>query len=99
VFAKKPEAKATLSNVICFGRVRVRILIMTLPSAFVGYVVLPAISTSSLFARRSNVRRVRLLQTCQSAPELSIHRLRKRKLFCSIARFVAVIKAFKVNGA
>jgi hypothetical protein len=73
-------------------------LMMTLPNALIEYVVLPAISTSSSFARRPNVKRVRSLQTYESAPESSIHVLRKEKLFCSIARFMAVIKAVNVDG-
>jgi hypothetical protein len=98
VFVKKLGAKVTLSNVICFGPDRVCIIIMTLLNALMGYVVLPAMSTSSLFAKRSNVKRVRSLQTCESAPESSIHVLRKGKMFCSIARFVAVVKAVNVDG-
>jgi hypothetical protein len=93
---KKPEAEATLSNVLCFELDRVRILMMTLLNALIGYVVLPAMSTSSSFARHSYVKRDRSLQTCESAPESSIHVSRKGKLFCSIARFVDVAKA--VNG-
>jgi hypothetical protein len=98
VFVKKPGAKATLSNVISFGPDRVRILIMTLPNASIGYVVLPAMSTSSSFAWRSNVKRARSLQTCESAPESIIHVLRTGKLFCSVAGFVIVVKAVNVNG-
>jgi hypothetical protein len=98
LFVKKPGAKATLSNVICFGPDGVRILMTTLPNASIGYVVLPAMSTSSSFARRSYVKRDRSLQMCESAPESSIHVLCKGKLFCSIAKFVAIVKAVNVNG-
>jgi hypothetical protein len=98
VFIKKLEAKTVLSNVICFGPDRVRIMMLTLPNASIGYVVLPAVRTSSSFARRSDVKRVPLLQTCESAPESSIHVLRKGKLFCSTPRFVAVAKAVNVDN-
>jgi hypothetical protein len=58
VFVKKPEAKVTLSNVICCRPDRVRIIMIALLNALIEYVVLPAISTSFLLTKRSNVKRV-----------------------------------------
>jgi hypothetical protein len=58
VFIKKLEAKVILSNIICFRPNRVRIIIITLLNVLIEYVVLPAISTSFLFTKCLNVKRV-----------------------------------------
>jgi hypothetical protein len=58
VFIKKLKAKVILSNIIYFRPNRVYIIIIILLNALIEYVILPAISTSFLFTKRSNVKRV-----------------------------------------
>jgi hypothetical protein len=56
VFIKKPGTKVILSNIIYFRPDKVCIIIIMLLNVLIEYVVLPAISTSFLFTKRSNVK-------------------------------------------
>jgi hypothetical protein len=89
--------RAILSSIIYRKPFGVCIDISTLLNASIEYVILPTISLSSSAIIRSNLKRVRSLQRCVSAPKSSIQLLTSLYSSYLIAKVLSVF--FDAFGA